>query len=302
MRAYGFVRAGGPETESFLDVPEPVPGHGELLLHVRAAGVNPGDRRMREGFYGNVTSGILGREVAGTVVRVGSGVVGFAPGDEVFGGCPDMLGGWAERAVVTAGFAARRPAGVPPEAASTLPVAAGTAYDALTCFDLRAGSTLLVNGAAGGVGLALVQLAKVRGIHVIGVAGAGKHQILHDLGAVPVAYGDGVAERLSLAAPDGVDAIFDVVGGSALRSVAAGVPGWGALISIGGDKQVGLELGGAPLIRNRSTAVLTELADAVAAQTLDPYVTDIHPFEDAAEALAAVGSGHTTGKVVLTFE
>ena len=164
MRAYGFVRVGGPETETYLDVPEPVPGQGELLLHVRAAGVNPGDRRMREGFYGDVKSGILGREVAGTVVRVGSGVVGFAPGDEVFGGCPDMLGGWAERALVTAGFAARRPAGVSPEAASTLPVAAGTAYDALTCLDLRAGSTLLVNGAAGGVGLALVQLAKVRGI------------------------------------------------------------------------------------------------------------------------------------------
>ena len=203
---------------------------------------------------------------------------------------------------MTAAFAARRPGEVPPEAASTLPVAAGTAYDALTCLDLRSGSVLLVNGAAGGVGLALVQLAKARGIHVIGVASAGKHQILHDLGAVPVAYGDGVAERLQLAAPGGVDAIFDVVGGSALRSVASGVSRWGALISIGGDKQVALELGGAPLIRNRSSAVLTELAGAVAAQTLDPHVTDIRPFEDAAEALAAVEGGHTTGKVVLTFE
>jgi NADPH2:quinone reductase len=110
-----------------------------------------------------------------------------------------------------------------------------------------------------------------------------------------------MAERLRLAAPGGVDAIFDVVGGNALRSVASAVPGWGALISIGGDKQLALELGGAPLIRNRSSAVLTELADAVAAQELDPYVTDIRPFEDAAQALAAVGAGHTTGKVVLTF-
>ena len=104
MRAYGFMRVGGPETETFLEVPDPVPGQGELLLQVRAAGVNPGDRRMREGFYGNVTSGILGREVAGTVVGVGSGVVGFALGDEVFGGCPEMLGGWAERALVQTQF------------------------------------------------------------------------------------------------------------------------------------------------------------------------------------------------------
>ena len=121
MRAYGFVRVGGPETETFLDVPEPVPGQGELLLQVRAAGVNPGDRRMREGFYGNVTSGILGREVAGTVVRVGSGVVGFAPGDEVFGGCPDMLGGWAERALVTAGLPRGAPPGFPPKRRARCP-------------------------------------------------------------------------------------------------------------------------------------------------------------------------------------
>jgi NADPH:quinone reductase-like Zn-dependent oxidoreductase len=112
VRAYGFVRVGGPEQESFLDVPVPEPGPGELLVRVRAAGVNPGDWRLREGSYGDVRSAVFGREVAGTVLRLGPGVTGFAPGDEVFGGCPGMMGGWAEQALVTAGFAAHRPDGV----------------------------------------------------------------------------------------------------------------------------------------------------------------------------------------------
>ena len=101
MRGYGFLRVGGREQQAFLEVPEPVPGPGELLVRVRAAGVNPGDWRMREGFYGTDGPAVLGREVAGTVLAVGDGVTGFAPGDEVFGGCPGMLGGWAPRALVT---------------------------------------------------------------------------------------------------------------------------------------------------------------------------------------------------------
>ncbi|WP_238589156.1 alcohol dehydrogenase catalytic domain-containing protein [Pseudonocardia sp. HH130629-09] len=93
MRGYGFVRAGGPEQQAFVEVPEPRPGPGELLVAVRAAGVNPGDWRMRDGDYGVAGPAVLGREVAGTVLEVGADVTGFAPGDEVFGGCPDMQGG-----------------------------------------------------------------------------------------------------------------------------------------------------------------------------------------------------------------
>ena len=140
MRGYGFLRVGGREQQAFLEVPEPVPGPGELLVRVRAAGVNPGDWRMREGFYGTDGPAVLGREVAGTVLAVGDGVTGFAPGDEVFGGCPGMLGGWAPRALVTGSFAAHRPDGVSPERAAVLPVAAGTAYNTLENLRLEPGA------------------------------------------------------------------------------------------------------------------------------------------------------------------
>jgi len=114
MRAYGFVEVGGPEQEAFLEVPVPVPGRQELLVQVRSAGVNPGDWRLREGAYGTAGPAVLGREVAGVVERIGPEVQGFSAGDEVFGGCPGMVGGWAGYALVQAPFAAHRPASVSP--------------------------------------------------------------------------------------------------------------------------------------------------------------------------------------------
>lgn len=297
MRAYGFVRVGGPEQESFLDVPVPDPGEGELLVRVRAAGVNPGDWRLRGGSYGDVRSAVLGREVAGTVVRLGPGVTGFAPGDEVFGGCPGMMGGWAEQAVVTASFAAHRPDGVSPEAAAVLPVAAGTAYDALTQLALPEGATLLVNGAGGGVGVPLVQLARRRGIRVVGTASPAKHDFVASLGAVPVAYGNGVVDRIQAAAPDGVDGVFDLAGGDALRAVAPLVSP-DRLFSVA-DKALVSTLGGRDVARDRSTRVLTELARLVAEGELDPHVTEVRPLTEAGAALALVEEGHARGKVVL---
>ena len=214
MRGYGFLRVGGREQQAFLEVPEPVPGPGELLVRVRAAGVNPGDWRMREGFYGTDGPAVLGREVAGTVLAAGDGVTGFAPGDEVFGGCPGMVGGWAPKALVMSSFAAHRQDGASPERAAVLPVAAGTAYDTLENLRLEPGSTLLINGAGGGVGVALVQLARLRGLAVVGTASPAKHDLLTRLGATPVAYGDGVADRIRAAAPNGIDGVLDLVGGA----------------------------------------------------------------------------------------
>jgi NADPH2:quinone reductase len=299
MKAYGFTTHGGPACEAFLDVPEPVAGEGELLVRVRAAGVNPGDWRLREGSYGAVAPAVLGREVAGTVAALGPGVAGFAVGDEVFGGCPDMQGGFAPLARVTAGFAAPRPSDVAPEAVAVLPVAAGTAYDALTAFDLPAGATLLVNGAGGGVGLAVVQLARARGLRVVGTASPAKHDLLVELGAVPVAYGDGVVERVRAAAPDGVDAVFDMVGGDALRAVA-GLVDPKRLRSVA-DKPLVRELGGGDVPRDRSTAVLAELAGLVATGELDPHVGKVFPFAEAPAAMRAVEHGHSVGKVVLVL-
>jgi NADPH:quinone reductase-like Zn-dependent oxidoreductase len=297
VRGYGFLRVGGREQQAFLEVPEPVPGPGELLVRVRAAGVNPGDWRMREGFYGTAGPAVLGREVAGTVLAAGDGVTGFAPGDEVFGGCPGMLGGWAPKTLVTASFAAHRLDGVSPERAAVLPVAAGTAYDTLENLRLEPGSTLLVNGAGGGVGVPLVQLARRRGLAVIGTASPAKHDLLTRLGATPVAYGDGVADRIRAAAADGIDGALDLVGGEALHVVGGLVPA-GRLYSVA-DKPLVKQLGGAEVVRDRSTAVLNELARLVATGQLDPLVTEVRPLDAADEALALVEDGHATGKVVL---
>jgi NADPH:quinone reductase-like Zn-dependent oxidoreductase len=298
MRAYGFTEVGGPEKQAFLEVPVPEPGPDELRVRVRAAGVNPGDWRVRDGSYGTSGPAVLGREVAGTVVALGPGVSGFAIGDEVFGGCPGMVGGWADEAVVTASFAAHRPDGVSPEVAASLPVAAGTAFDALNRLALPDGATLLVNGAGGGVGVPAVQLAVARGLRVVGVASPAKHDLVAGFGGIPVAYGDGVLERVRAAAPDGVDAIFDMVGGDALRTVATLLADPSRLTSIA-DRPLAAELGGFSLERDRSTAVLTELARLVLAGELDPHVTEIRPLSDAAAALALVEGGHATGKVVL---
>ncbi|MBV9921818.1 MAG: zinc-binding dehydrogenase, partial [Pseudonocardia sp.] len=220
-----------------------------------------------------------------------------AVGDEVFGGCPDMQGGFAPLARVTAGFAAHRPSDVAPEAAAVLPVAAGTAHDALSALDLPACATLLVNGAGGGVGVPIVQLARARGLRVIGTASPAKHALLTELGAVPVAYGDGVLERVRAAAPDGVDGVFDLVGGEALRAVA-GLVDPKRLRSVA-DKPLVRELGGDEVPRERSTAVLTALVELVAAGELDPHVSEVYPFEEVSAAMRAVEGGHALGKVAV---
>ena len=299
MRAYGFTRVGGPENEAFLDVPVPDPGQGELRVRVRAAGVTPGDWRLREGLYGTVGQAVLGREVAGTVTAVGEGVTGFGVGDEVFGGCPGMVGGWAEEAIVTASFAAHRPSSVPPEVAAALPVAAGTAWDALEGLALPPGATILVNGAGGGVGIPVLQLAREQGLRVIGTASPAKHDVVRRYGAIPVAYGDGVLDRLREVAPNGVDAVFDLVGGPALRTVAELVKDKSRLRSVA-DRPLVAELGGTAVVRDRSTRVLEELIRLVAAGKLDPLVTEVRPLAEAKAALALVEDGHALGKVVLT--
>jgi len=298
VRAYGFTSEG----EAFLDLPVPEPGPDELLVHVRAAGVNPGDWKVRDGAYGIEPPAVLGRECAGTVVAIGEDVTGavrgFAEGDEVFGGTPGNVGAWAEYARVSASFAALRPDGVQPETVAVLPVAAGTAYDALEQLDLPEGGTLLVNGAGGGVGVAMVQLAVARGLRVVGTASPGKHELITRFGGIPVAYGEGVVERICEVAPGGVDAALDTVGGDALRTIAPLVRDRSRLASIA-DRNLGIELGGRAVERNRTTPVLTELAKLVVAGTLDPHVTEVFPFEQAREALALVESGHATGKVAI---
>ena len=296
MKAYGFTAYGGPETEAFLDLPVPEPRSGELLVRVDAAGINPADWKLRAGLRRDELPleppVVLGREVAGVVEQVGPNVSGFTAGDAVFGGTVGQAGGWAEFARVPAAFAAHRPAEVTVTDAATLPVAGATAYDALTQLALPDGATLLVVGAGGGVGLAAVQLARGRGLDVVGIASPGKHQLLTDLGATPVAPGADV--------PVPVDAVLDLVGGDALRAVARLVPNASTVVSAA-DRPTVAELGGHGVERRRTGPVLAEVAQLVAENVFDPHVTEIHPFDAASRALALVEDGHAKGKVVLSM-
>jgi NADPH:quinone reductase-like Zn-dependent oxidoreductase len=294
VRAYGFTAYGGPETEAFLDLPVPEPGTGELLVRVASAGVNPADWKLRAGLRRDELPleppVALGREVAGTVERVGPGVSGFAAGDAVFGGTVGSAGGWAEFARVPASFAAHRPTDVAVTDAATLPVAAGTAYDALAQLALPNGATVLVVGAGGGVGLAAVQLARARGLAVVGIASPGKHELLAELGAAPLAPGADV--------PVAVDAVLDLVGGDALRAAAGLVKDPSVVVSAA-DRPTVAALGGSAVERRRTGSVLAEVARLVADGVLDPHVTEVRPLDEARSALALVEGGHALGKVVL---
>ncbi|MGW4380166.1 NADP-dependent oxidoreductase [Kitasatospora sp. NPDC004531] len=298
VKAFGFVAYGGPEQQRFLDRPLPEPGPGGLRIEVRAAGVNPADWKKREGWFGTAAEPplVMGSEAAGVVTAVGEQANGFAVGDEVFGIAP--AGAFAEQVLLAARATARKPATVGFDQVAALPVAAATAYDALHQLDLERGETLLIVGISGGVGSAATQLARARGLTVLGTAGASSADHVRKLGATPVRYGDGVADRLREAAPDGVDAILDLVGGPAVRDVAGALRRPGRLVSTA-DRATAEELGGAYVRRDGTATVLTALAELVADGTLDPQISARYPLERAAEAIAAVETGHARGKLIL---
>ncbi|MFF0463364.1 NADP-dependent oxidoreductase [Streptomyces mexicanus] len=301
-KAYVFTRDGGPETEALVEVERPRPGPGEILIAVRAAGVNPVDWKLREGLRRpgdaeRVYPVVFGSEAAGVVEEVGEGVAGFAVGDEVFGNT--VTGGYAQYALLRAGVSAHKPAEVSFVAAATLPVAAATAYDGLRQLDLPAGATVLITGAGGGVGAAGVQIARAFGLRVVGVSSEGKKDFVESLGAVHVPSGPGWTERARAAAPDGVDGVYDLVGGDVLTEAAGLLTDRSKLITAGAAPQDVEELGGQRVARARTTAVLDAVARLVAQGDLDPHVTRTFPLEQAGEALRAVEDGHARGKIVI---
>jgi NADPH:quinone reductase-like Zn-dependent oxidoreductase len=302
-KAYVFTGLGGPENETFTDLPRPIPGPGQLLVRVRAAGVNPVDWKRRTGYRpvgapAPDLPAVFGSEAAGVVEEVGEGVDGFAAGDEVFG--TPVTGAYAEYTLFAVNGVAHKPAGVSWTDAAALAVAAPTAYDALRQLDLPAGATLLVNGAGGGVGVAAVQIARHDGLTVVGTASAAKKDFLESLGAVHVASGPGVADRARAAAAAGIDAVFDLVGGDPLREVAVVLTDRSRLVS-GADRTVSAELGGGPVVRKRTPDVLDTVAALATAGVLNPLVTRTFPFAEAGRALRAVEEGHARGKIVIEF-
>ncbi|MER6129358.1 NADP-dependent oxidoreductase [Streptomyces sp. NPDC001795] len=302
-KAYAYTQYGGPETEALIDVERPSPGPGQVLVAVRAAGVNPIDWKLRSGFRRPGESGspvfpvVFGSEAAGVVEEVGEGVTGFAVGDAVFGNT--VAGGYAEYALLPATVTARVPDGLSFTDAAVLPVAAATAYDGIRQLDLPAGATLLVTGAGGGVGVAAVQIARAFGLRVIGTASDGKKDFVEHLGALHVPSGPDLATRVRAAAPDGVDGVFDLVGGDVLEEAATLLTDRSELITAGAPPQDVERLGGARVVRARTSAVLDEVAGMVERGDLGPHITQIFPLDRAGEALRTVEDGHARGKVVI---
>lgn len=300
-KAYVFTRFGGPEAEALVERDRPSPGPGQVLVAVRAAGVNPVDWKLRAGYRrpGSVEPelpAVFGSEVAGVVAEVGPHVTGFTVGDEVFGN--PVGGGYAEYALLPTTVTAHKPAGLSFTDAATLPVAAATAYDGIRQLDLPSGSTVLITGAGGGVGVSATQIARSFGLRVVGVASDGKKDFVEALGAVHVPSGPDLAERVRAAAPDGVDAVFDLVGGEVLEAAATLVADRTKLIT-GADRATVARLGGAPVERARTAAVLDEVARLVVDGALRPFVTRTFPLDRAAEALRTVEDGHVRGKIVI---
>ncbi len=299
MKAIRFNQFGGPEVLELADVPEPHPGPGQVRIRVRAAGVNPIDWKVREGLMGGDLPMGTGREAAGVVDELGEGVRDIAPGDEVFGFAADGAG--AAEVTVLADYAPIPPSLSFVEAAA-LPVAVETAVRTLDVVGVGEGTTLVVNGAAGAVGTAAIQIARARGARVIGTASPGNHDYLRSLGAEPTTYGEGLAERLRALAPEGIDAAIDAAGGGALPDLVQVTGDPGQVVTIAdypGAETTGAVFSGG-LGTGRAVHALRDIRTLIEAGRFSLPVAREFPLEQAAEAQRVSQDGHVRGKLVLT--
>ncbi|WP_434594201.1 NADP-dependent oxidoreductase [Streptomyces sp. A5-4] len=300
MQAIVFNEFGGPEVLRSTETDEPHAGPGQVRVKVRAAGVNPIDYKIRRGWmesaFPTSLPAIPGSELAGVVDEVGEGVTQYAVGDEVFGWSD--TGAYAEYAL--ASTVVPKPAELSWQDAVALPVASETAQRVLDLLGVTEGETLLLHGAAGVVGSVGVQLAVARGVTVIGTASPANHDHLRVLGAIPVAYGDGLAERVRAVAPQGVDAVFDAAGRGALPdSIELRGGTTDRIVTIAdaaaADLGVTFSSGGTDRPQDR----LAEHAQLAAEGGLRLTVAETFPLAQAAKAQELSESGHTRGKLVL---
>lgn len=304
MKAITYQEYGGPERLMVAEVPEPKVGPGEVLVRVKAAGVNPVDWKLASGGLDGVMETyfpvIPGWDVAGVVEAQGMDAGEFEVGDEVIGYVrKDYVqhGGYAERVAAGVRLLARKPAALSWEQAAGLPLAGLTAYQALERAGTGPDDTVLVHAAAGGVGTLAVQLARVRGARVIGTASERNHDFLRELGAEPVRYGEGLADRVRELAPEGVDVVLDLVGGVTDVSVEL-LRNPARLVSITDGRAA--ERGGHTVWVRPDAADLTTLAELADAGRLTVPVHRTYPLERAADAWQEQQSGHARGKIVLT--
>ncbi len=304
-KAVQFDQYGGIDVLQVRDVPRPVPAPDEVLVQVRAAGINPGEAKIRTGmlhdrFPATFPSG-QGSDLAGVVVEAGHGVARFAPGDEVFG-YTDNRASHAEFVVVPASQLVTKPEGLSWEVAGSLFVAGTTAYAAVGSVHLSPGDVVAVSAAAGGVGTIAVQLAKAAGATVIGIAGPDNDEWLTAHGVIPVNYGDGLAERIKAAAPQGrVDAFLDLFGGGyvdlALNELGVDLQRIDTIIDFAAIERYGVQSVGNA--EGASAQVLSELAALIVDGKLEVTVAQTFPLDAVRSAYELLERQHTRGKIVL---
>ena len=302
MKVAAFSRPGGPDVLEMMEFPDPRAGAGQVRIRVMAAGVQPYDCAVRAGWSPpGAPPGlpkIPGNEFAGVVDEVGAGVTGLSSGAEVLGF--GRLNAYAQYLVVPAAQVTAKPATMPWDQAGGFTAGAQTAHIALGELRAGPGDTVLIHAAAGSVGTMAVQLAAMAGATVIGTAAPANHDYLRSLGATPVAYGDGLLDRVRALAPGGVDAALDGAGGDALTVSLAVVKDRDRILTLVEHAKAG-ELGIRVTPNARSAARLAELAGLHADGRLRMHVRATYPLERAADAHRDVESRHGRGKVVLTL-
>jgi NADPH:quinone reductase-like Zn-dependent oxidoreductase len=297
MKAVRFSRFGGPEVLELVDLPDPHPGPGQVRITVRAAGVNPSDWKKRRGLMDEELPQTLGYEAAGVVDELGPGVEDVAVGDRVVG---FSMSGAAQAELAVLTHYAPIPSSLDFAGAAALPAAVETATRALDQLGVKNGGTVLINGASGGVGSAAVQLAAVRGARVIGTASPANHDYLRSLGAEPVAYGEGMTDRVRALAPDGVDLALDAAGSGVLPELIELAGGAGNVLTIAdflGAQEHGVRFSRGD--SGRALHALAEVGPLIEAGRFALPVAQTLPLAEVAEAHRVSESGHVRGKIVL---
>ena len=302
-RAVRFDSYGGPDVLYVADIDRPVPAAGEVLVEVRSAGINPGEAGIRSGalreqFPATFPSG-EGSDLAGVVLEVGDGVSDFAVGDEVLG-FSFQRSSHATHTAVPVDQLIHKPTELSWEVAGSLYVVGATAYAAVNAVKPQRGETVAVSAAAGGVGSLVVQLLALRGVRVLGIASPGNAEWLRAHHVVPVEYGDGLADRLREAAPDGIDAFIDLFGPDYVQlAVDLGVPveRINTIISFAKAVEVGAKTEGSA--EASTPAVLQEITELIVSGALDFDVAKTYPLDRVVDAFTELEQRHTHGKIVL---
>jgi NADPH:quinone reductase len=303
-RAVRFDRYGGLDVLYVADVPIPEPAAGEVVVAVRATGINPGEAAIRSGalhdfFPATFPSG-QGSDLAGVVTAVGPDAGGFAVGDHVLG-WSWRRSSHATHVAVPVGQLVPKPRQLSWETAGSLYIAGTTAYAAVHAVEPKPGETVAVSAAAGGVGTFTVQLLAQRGVRVLGIASAANADWLTAHGAVPVVYGDGLRERvLAAAEPGRVDAFIDLFGPQYLDlAVDLGLSPdrIETVVPSGRARELGVKTDGS--VAASTPEILAELADLVATGVVEVPIAATYPLDRVTDAFAQLERRHTRGKIVL---